>query len=122
MEISKVISIFEKCIPVYQQAVDEKWSVIRLIKNKMDGGLCKFVLVKHRTNVLYGLFPEHYCNYISWNIGSMAPGHGYIYPILKRRNTRKQNVIKLCILPRLNFLKTEVIRLKKLQQKGYTHI
>lgn len=113
MEIEKVIEIFEKCIPYYQKAVDEKWSYNKLKEKSMQFGLCNFVAYKLNTNIV-NAFKEHYKFYIIDDYLVKSPWRFQLYG--------KKNLIKFTILPRLNFLKTEVKRLKRLQKQGYTHI
>lgn len=112
MEIEKVIEIFEKCIPHYQMAIDEKWSYHILERNNMAYGICILAVLRFEAPMsICDVFKKHYKSYInkcgylfmtSWDGGS--------------------NYLNKSILPRLNFLKTEVKRLKKLQKQGYTHI
>lgn len=111
MEISKLISIFERCIPYYQQAVDQKWGYVILSDNYMGAGLCLFVSIKFDYATLFDVMKSHYKNYMKGD---------YLFPSC--RTLDQSQLTKLGVLPRLNFLKTEVKRLKKLQKLGYTHI
>lgn len=114
MEISRVISIFEQCIPVYQKAVDNKYNYHMLRDIKMNNGICGFVAKRLGVHICED-FIYHYKNHIAFNYLFPTPFDLWLIDY-------ESVIIEICILPRLNFLKTEVKRLKKLQQKGYTHI
>lgn len=115
MEISKLIEIFNECIPTYQKAVDENWGYNKLVSKNMERGLCLFVLVNNFGDI-YSIFDEnvdgHYHNLLN-------DGGSYLFPTSRHLVV---DYIEKCILPRLNFLKEQVIELKKLQKKGYTHV
>lgn len=108
--IEKLIEVFEKAIPLYQKAVDENWKITKLNEMHMNFGICNYVIRKYKTDIYY-VFDSYYKNYTS-NVGFLfnAP---YFY---------RKNIIENCIKPRLEFMKSEVIELKKLMKKGYTHV
>ena len=117
MEIEKVIEIFEKCIPYYQKAVDEEWYYHQLIAKNMQFGICCFTRETLNISVssLFVTSTEgHYHNFKNKDYYLFGTANEYMF--------NADNITNNCIIPRLNFLKTEVKRLKRLQKQGYTHI
>ena len=116
MKIENLIRIFEKCIPIYQKAVDEKWSFKRLWKNQLMDGICSycyFILLLETKNV----FKTYYKNF--------TDKRGLLFETvidLESSIIDKEEVLKRAILPRLEFLKQQVKELKKLQKQGYTDV
>jgi hypothetical protein len=110
--IKKLIEVFEKAIPVYQKAVDEKWNYDKLRFEDIEVGLCFYFNKKLNVDIAY-VMNNYYINYIDRSV--------YLFNLAYRFKTTQEN-INNCILPRLQFMKSEVKDLKKLLKKGYTHI
>ena len=112
MKIEKLIKAFEKALPYYQQAVDENWGFKKLARNFMENGFCKFYILKFDID-LCSIFENkgYYRNFTS---------DGYLYYTSLFVNYGLE--IEQCIKPRLEFLKTEIKDLKRLQKLGYTDV
>lgn len=112
MKIKKLIEAFELAIPTYQQAVDEKWDYRKLAIRDMEKGLCFYMVNQldiYISNAIWGYY-EHFLD-----------SRGYLFSVSNSFQTAEEN-IKEAILPRLNFMKSEVKDLKRLMKKGYTHV
>jgi len=106
--IETLIEVFEKAIPVYQKAVDENWSCKKLDEFDIDDGICAFSKLQLDIGI-YDVINRYYKNYLK---------RGYLFPI----SLYVSKPITESIKPRLDFMKSEVIELRKLMGKGYTHI
>jgi hypothetical protein len=114
MKIENLIRIFEKCIPIYQKAVDEKWNYDKIEKHNLKNGLCYFILNTQYILINY-LFnvDSYYKNFLnSENYICKSCFHYY----LDNKFSRKP------LIYRLEFLKQQVKELKKLQKQGYTDV
>lgn len=111
--IEKLIEAFKKAIPVYKKAVDENWSYDNIFGNHLQSGICYYFYKKY--NLEYSVlvdkcFRVYYKNYLKY-------GNGFLF--IRFIDTYN---IEQSIKPRLDFMKKEVIELKKLMKKGYTHV
>ena len=105
--IKKLIDVFEKTIPIYQDAVNNVYSHSFIIAENINIGICSYPYLKLKIDI-YDTINRYYRNYIF---------NGLLFPTYRQSRSIEQS-----ILPRLEFMKSEVIELKKLLKKGYTHI
>ena len=113
MKINKLINVFNKLIPVYRQAVDEK------LKNPLlYDGICNASIWILSIDVSE-VFKTYYKNYISKTTHANQDGS------YQRKDTlscpygvRTRNAMQF----RLEFMKQEVKELKLLKKQGYTHL
>ncbi len=108
MKIEKLIWVFEKLIPVYQQAIRNNWRYNKLEENNLHWGLC-YCSEKRLNVIIEQSVKRYYWNYIKMH-------NGYLFPIpdfLKYKEALQQ---------RLDFMKSEIPELKELIKQGYTHI
>lgn len=115
MKIKKLRKTFERALPYYQQAVDENWDYYQLFDNNMHNGLCYFSRYKLNVPIFY-IFPTHYKHFLKRNKAWLFPTTWSV------SSSKSSSHIKKSIAPRLEFLKEEIKRLKKLEKQGYTHI
>jgi hypothetical protein len=116
MQIRRLRKSFERALPYYQKAVDEKWTYIDLYFEDMDYGLCHFLDGKFNVDV-YPVFSKHYKNFLL--------SRTWLFPTpsqLEYDGKHNSLMLKEAIHPRLEFLEEEIIRLKELEKQGYTHI
>jgi len=117
MKISKLISIFEKCISTYQKCVDEKWEINKLWEYELTDGICTYC--DNAFNIdTSKLFKTYYKNFLD-SRGLLFPTMIDFSHISYKSHKEK---IDETLLPRLNFMKEQVKELKKLQKQGYTHV
>ena len=113
MEINKLITVFENLIPIYQKAVDSNATKEELKNLQLHFGFCHLADVKLGI-CLYDVFEEYYQNY--------KKGKLYLFSTVAWTKLDEPELLKKCIIPRLNFLKEQVIELNKLKKQGYTHV
>lgn len=107
--IETLIKVFQEAIPVYQKAVNENWSYSSLSFNYLEKGICYFSGSNFNIRIVEP-FKRYYANYINESY--------YLFNIA----LCSTNEIEESIKPRLEFMKSEIIELKKLLKRGYTHI
>ena len=113
MKIKEVIKLFKKVLPLYKNAVKTE-----VMHEYLKNGICYAVSKIYTDKEYYKIIDifggkGYYENYVS--------ADGYLFPT---RNWRECNDydIEDSIKPRLEFLKTEIVSLQKLLNKGYTDI
>jgi hypothetical protein len=117
MQIKTLRKAFERALPYYQKAIDEQWKYIDLYFHDMDYGLCHFLDSKLNVDV-YPVFSTHYKNFILCHRTWLFPTPSKI----EYHEESSGSILRDAIQPRLEFLKEEIKRLKKLEKKGYTHV
>ena len=112
MQISTVIKLFKKAEKVYSKTINlikEKpenfWLFVSF--NNVGYGICSLL----RYSKIYEVFKYHYKNYTNG---------AYLYKTPMDCSSKKQVLNTLNF--RLNFLRTEIVRLERLKNKGYTHL
>lgn len=112
MKIEKLIKVFEKLLPIYEEAYSKEFSEDQIRWSDLDAGLCYTSF--HKVNI---------------GISDLFTVGGYYYNLLRSKNEDG----KICYLfprpktykdlkPRIGFMKSEIKSLKILQKKGYTHV
>lgn len=109
MKIEKLIDVFEKLLPIYERAYKEEWSYIQLMKNYLDWGIClasyKILKSNDVSNLTDTICRGYYKNFVDEN------GNLFDFP----RSYKD-------LLIRIDFMKSEIKSLKRLQKKGFTHV
>lgn len=103
--IKQLIKDFENLLKVYQEAYDSKANNLFLLG--IHHGLC-FANIRHGGKIDFYITIFRVYGYYSELLDGFE-----LFPYPKNY---KQ------LLPRINFLKSEIIDLKKLLKKGYTHV
>lgn len=119
MRIEIFISIMKAILKGYQEAYNGKYSAKRLDSIEIDLGICRYVRCNTKKlhisslqhNAFLDAFRVHYKHFFIWG--------DYLFPIpLTEMGHGRYKYLK----SRVDFLESEIKRLKDLQKKGYTHI
>lgn len=104
MEITKLISVYERLLPVYKKAYEENWDYLDLKSSYLVCGICGA-----SNNILgidlFDLFVDYYYDLVDKD--------GYLFPRHQKGRDLKS---------RIDFMESEIKDLKKLLKKGYTHV
>lgn len=94
-----------RLLKVYQKAYDKKYSPLELADNDLHFGFCNkmYSFSAFKTASTFANYYKH-----------LFKRNGYLYSPVGRDYKN--------LLPRIKFLKSEIKRLEKLRDKGYTHI
>lgn len=112
MKIEKVIKRFERLIPIYEEGIKAEE-----IPYNLRGGLCS---VDYRLMPIFNKKTGYYKNYITESNGYQIV---FLFPIVVDNYIQSIKIQKeKCLVPRLNFLKSEIKHLNSLLKKGYTDI
>lgn len=106
MKIKKLISIYERLLPIYRKAYKGNVGYLKLIDLHLKFGLCcsSREIIKEDISSLFES-DGYYSNIIG--------GHLYLYP---KPTTGKD------LITRIEFMEAEIKDLQKLLKKGYTHV
>lgn len=107
MKITKLISVYEKLIPKYKQMYRD-YDKYEQLNVWFCGGLCLSSIIECGIKLGYVFREDGYYGKIIDN------ETGYLFP----PNFMGKRYIK----NRLNFMESEIIDLKRLMKKGYTHV
>ena len=113
MKIKEVIKLFKKVLSLYENAVKTK-----VIHEYLRNGICYAISKVYSNEEYYKIINIFLRNNYYGNYTSKMTG--YLFPV--KNWSEYSNDIEDCIKPRLKFLKTEIISLQKLLDKGYTDI
>lgn len=114
MEITELIKVFEKLIPVYEKAVEDNLNADECKLLNIHHGICNAALIICNNSRVYSIFDEdegHYKNFLVKKL------NGYIAPTLF--NTTG---VKKCLQPRIDFMKEQIVELNNLLKQGYTDV
>lgn len=103
MKIDELISVFERLLPIYEKAYKSKYPPQKMDKLGIDLGLC-FAALRIMNVDIYQTMDEYYSNCMKST--SLFP-YPKDYKGLKTR---------------IDFMKSEIKSLKRLQKRGYTHV
>lgn len=111
MEITKLINVFEKLLPIYQEAYDKDYSLDELQSKNLNDGLCYASVMLAGTSISTMAY-DYYRNYL--NFTYEVWGAKYLFPLPKTGKDLK---------PRIDFMKSEIKSLKRLIKKRiYTRL
>lgn len=103
MEITKLISVYERLLPIYKKAYEENCSYSELWDNYLCYGIC--CASWRKLGIALNCFSDYY-----WDLLS---ADGYLFPTASTGKDLKS---------RIDFMESEIKDLKKLIKKGYTHV
>lgn len=105
MKIEKLISVYERLLPIYREAYKSK-----SLSGIVDSGLCFAVLATIGSEAFY-------------EFGTVMQGDGYYKKLINRNGYLfpKPKTYK-GLKPRIDFMESEIKSLKRLIKKGYTHV
>lgn len=102
MKIKKLISVFERLLPIYKEAFEGDWSWDKLCKNRLNCGIC--MASDYELLSVFTTYDGYYYNLTRGSVLFRYPDSG---KDLKSR---------------IDFMESEIKDLKRLIKKGYTHV
>lgn len=119
MPIKIFISIMRAILKGYQKAYAGKYDAKDLDSSEIDLGICLYV--KRNDNHLHLTSSQRFCFVDTFTVyyKHLFVWGDYLFrtPLDAPENERYKH-----LKPRIDFLESEIKRLKNLQKKGYTHI
>jgi hypothetical protein len=112
MKIEKLIDVFEKLLPIYEKAYKRNHKLSKLEDLNLSLGLC-WASLTYNVEYLGNVFcykKGYYKNCLPIILNGEPT---YLFPKPKTAKDLK---------PRIDFMKSEIKSLKRLQKKGYTDI
>jgi len=112
MKIKDLIKVFEQLLPIYKKAYKEDWVNSILLNKHLNFGICTAADENLGINIfdVMSVRTGYYKNYIKVDF-YRSPC--FLFPLPKTGKDLKS---------RIDFMESEIVDLKRLLKKGFTHV